>query len=400
MITIESESGELVKVLKNISQGKFGLHEYFGFIGLDRAKQRIQGRKLQGHEFNRDHWHCRFQLSERKGLLSVDGLVNCKAVEAQRDWWLETPMGKFKLGLQSSAEIQDLLGPHEDEDRWYNRLPEWGLLLTFLLIPVLLYVLDRPIEEEEVEEEPVEPVVVKIVKPAQTVNVRRENNPNLKIKPLSAAERSQRAVKRNLGFLGMLGSQEIKDVVGGVPQELKQATAGAGPGGDAGSGGEVLTGLGRGLKKVTVGNTGVRGLGGVGTKGAGGGRGGYGNTLVASGGGSGISAISVSSSDLLLDGGISRYAINATIAKYLNQVRRCYEEQLKTKPTLQGLVEVRFEINPVGRLNYSRVGRTTLKDSPTERCITGKMMSWQFPKPKGAVKVPVKYPFMLRPVGS
>jgi hypothetical protein len=27
-------------------------------------------------------------------------------------------------------------------------------------------------------------------------------------------------------------------------------------------------------------------------------------------------------------------------------------------------------------------------------------MTWQFPKPKGGVKVPVKYPFMLRPVGS
>ena len=400
MITIESESGELVKVLKNVSQGHFGLHGRFGFIGQERAKERVLGRKLQGHEFTRDDWYCRFRLLQKEDTLLVDPLEGCKAVQAPKGWWLETPLGKFQLGLQSNAGIQELLGTHEDDDRWFNRLPEWGLLLTFLLIPVLLYVLDRPPEEEVVEEEQVEPVVVKIVKPVQTVNVRRENNPNLKVKPLTAAQRSQRAVKRNLGFLGMLGSQEIKDVVGGVPQDLKEATAGAGPGGDAGSGGEVLTGLGRGLKKVTVGNTGVKGLGGVGTKGAGGGRGGYGNTLVASGGGAGISAISVSSSDLLLEGGISRYAINATIAKYLNQVRRCYEEQLKTKPTLQGLVEVRFEINPAGRLNYSNVGRTTLKDALTERCITRKMMSWQFPKPKGAVKVPVKYPFMLRPVGS
>lgn len=236
----------------------------------------------------------------------------------------------------------------------------------------------------------------------KAVNVQREVNPNIKVKPLTKAEISKRAVNRNLGFLGMVGSAKLKDAVGGVPQKLEKATAGAGPGGDAGSGGEVLTNLGKGLKKTTVGNTGVAGLGGkLVTKGtSGGGKGGYGNTLVASGSGKGISAIAVSSSDMILEGGISRYAINATIAKYLNQVRRCYETQLKTKPALQGLVEMAFEINSTGMLNFARVNRTSLKDKPTEQCISSKMMTWQFPKPKGGVKVPVKYPFMLRPVGQ
>ena len=199
----------------------------------------------------------------------------------------------------------------------------------------------------------------------------------------------------------MVGSKEITNAVGGVPQHLKIATAGAGPGGTGGSGGEMLTGLGKGLRRTTVGNTGVQGLGGIGTKGgAGGGLGGYGNSLVASGEGKGgISAIAVSNNDMVLEGGISRYAINATIAKYLNQVRRCYETELKNSPELQGLVEMSFEINASGRLNFSKVNKTTLSNPNVESCISTKMMDWQFPQPKGGVNVSVKYPFMLRPVG-
>ncbi len=399
MIAIESENGELIKVLRNVRQGNFGFHEQFGFISQKRAEQRVISRRRQGYDFTRNDWHCSFHLSEEKGNLSLDHLVGCEALPVEQGWLLETPLGKFKLTQKTKACVQELLESHEDGGSWLNRLLEFLILLSFLLIPILFYLQESPVVEEE-KEELVEPVTVKLIKPAQTVNVNRDVNPDIKVKPLSKAELSKRAVKRNLGFLGMLGSKDLKKVVGGVPQDLKQATAGAGAGGDAGSGGEVLTGLGKGLKKTTVGNTGLQGLGGIGTKGAGGGKGGYGNTLVASGEGSGISAISVSSSEMVLQGGISRYAINATIAKYLNQVRRCYEGQLKTKPNLQGLVEMSFEINPVGRLNFANVSRTTLKDRATENCIRGKMMSWQFPKPKGAIKVPVKYPFMLRPVGS
>ena len=91
---------------------------------------------------------------------------------------------------------------------------------------------------------------------------------------------------------------------------------------------------------------------------------------------------------------------DCTIAKYLNQVRRCYEAELKNKPDLQGLVEMSFEINGTGKLNFSKVSKTTLLSPPVESCISSKMMDWQFPKPKGGVNVSVKYPFMLRPVGN
>lgn len=402
MIAIETEQGELIKVLKNVVQGDFGFHEQFGFISKQNAERRVETRKRQGFDFTRNDWACTFGLKEKDGSFVIEGTQECDALRTDEGWLLSTPMGKFKMVQGGADYVNSLLVDHEDKAGWMARMLELFFLLVFFLIPIIYFMQEKPIEEEEEKEKILEPITVQIIKQVKTVNVQREVNPNIKVKPLTKAEISKRAVKRNLGFLGMVGSKTVKDAVGGVPQELKQATAGAGPGGDAGSGGEVLTNLGKGLKKTTVGNTGVAGLGGkLVTKGtSGGGKGGYGNTLVASGSGNGISAIAVSSSDMVLEGGISRYAINATIAKYLNQVRRCYEAQLKTKPNLQGLVEMRFEINSTGMLNFAKVNRTTLKDQATESCISKKMMTWQFPKPKGGVKVPVKYPFMLRPVGS
>jgi hypothetical protein len=350
---------------------------------------------------NPHQWVCQFKIKVNKDKLQLSDLKNCQIQIEKNGETLSTPVGEFKFyqhapnAILSEASSTNIINRKDHSDHFIKMVI--GVLVAAMIVIALLL---RPVTEIENGEPVIEPITVNIIKDVRTVKVEQITNPQLEIKPLSPSEVSKRAVQNNLGFLGMVGSSELKNVVGGVPQQLKQATAGAGAGGDAGSGGELLTGLGKGLKKTTVGNTGVQGLGGIGTKGAGGGLGGYGNTLVASGEGKGISAIAVSSSEMILDGGISRYAINATIAKYLNQVRRCYEDELKNISDLQGTVEMSFQINALGKLNYSQISQTTLNNKTVETCISNRMMNWQFPKPKGGVNVDVKYPFMLRPVGN
>lgn len=403
MIAIQSETGELVKVLSDVFDGEFGFHRSFGIIGKELAKKRTSTRKRQYYDYTNDNWLCSFKIESanrnNNKLLKVSALFDCEVTEAPSGWKLKTPMGTFNISEVLGGSIPPLLEDHPDKNKWLSNLLTLTFLMTFLLIPIIYFLQNKEIKKME-EEKIIEPITVQIKKEVQTVKIEQTLNPLTVLKETKKVELSKQAVQRNLGFLGMVGSKDLSKVVGGVPQKLKEATAGAGAGGNAGSGEEVLTGLGKGLKKTTVGNTGMQGLGGVGTKGAGGGAGGYGNTLVASGTGRGISAIAVSNSDLVLEGGISRYAINATIAKYLNQVRRCYEAELKNKPDLQGLVEMSFEINGTGKLNFSKVSKTTLLSPPVESCISSKMMDWQFPKPKGGVNVSVKYPFMLRPVGN
>ena len=399
MIAIESQDGDLVKIVNNVMDSEFGFHKLFGFISKENAEKRMVARKRNGYDFTNTDWHCSFKVNSKNGKVILSDLNGCEAVQKGRAWTLDTPLGSFNLDTQTNATAHDFLVDHEDANGWLDNTIAIFFLLVFILIPIIYFMQAAEVEEEVEKEKIIEPITVKIIKQVKTVKIANSVKPNIKVKPLTKAQKSNRAVKRNLSFLGMLGSKDMKKVVGGVPTKLKDATAGAGAGGDAGSGGEVLTGLGKGLKKTTVGNTGVQGLGGIGTKGAGGGKGGYGNTNVASGEGQGISAIAVSSSEMVLQGGISRYAISATIAKYLAQVRRCYEKQLQVTPNIQGLVEMSFQINPKGRLNFSRVKRSTLKNKPTEACISKKMMAWEFPKPKGAVNVDVNYPFMLRPSG-
>ena len=407
MIAIETASGELVKTFKSIDSLDMGFHKLFGFIGEDSAAKRLQQRQKTGYEFDKDKWLCKFSLKQDSSGYLFSQVKDCEIAKIDTHVWsLKAKHGEFVLrdfstGKQSS--ILDSIELHEDKADWMNGGIEKLLFIIFLIIPILYFQIPTDIDEVIEEKKELKPITVKIIEQKQAVNI-SSFKPSIKVKPLTKSQKAKRAVQRNLGFLGLVGSKDLSKAVGGVPQKLKKASAGAGAGGDAGSGGEVLTGLGKGLKKTTVGNTGVAGLGGIGTKGAGGGAGGYGNTMVASGEGKGISSIAMGSNNMVLEGGLSRYAINATIAKYLSQVRRCYETQLNKQVdksmVLEGLVTVAFQINGSGGVNFSKIKNTSLNSPPVEKCITQKMMGWKFPKTKGGVNVNINYPFMLRPVGT
>jgi hypothetical protein len=217
---------------------------------------------------------------------------------------------------------------------------------------------------------------------------------------LKVRDRATRvAVEQNLGFLGLIGKKDLTKALGGLPTTTRPASAGAGAGGTEGSGGEYLVGLGQGVRRATVGNTGVAGLGGIGTKGAGGGAGGYGDSLVGSGEGRTLSKVALSN-ELTLEGGLDRSVIQATIAKYLSQVRACYEEQLRGNPGLAGQVTAAFSIDGEGLVTTSRISRSTLGSAAAEGCIAARIRTWSFPKPVGGVTVKVNYPFLLRPAGA
>lgn len=400
MIAIESASGELIKILKLDKESVFGFHKLFGPITSDNAARRVVQKQKEGVDFLANEWLCKFKVKLKGNSLSVSDLEGCSAKAIDNNCWeLSSNMGDYKITNIPSAVIGNYAGNSTDEFKTgvFDKTAKVITGIMLLSIP-LLFIFKG--EEELVDEKKVlEAITVKVVKPVNTVKISKANK-DLKIKPLTKNQKSKRAVKRNLGFLDLVGTKSASKVNGGLPTKLAKATAGAGASGDAGSGGEVLTGLGKGLKKITVGNTGVAGLGGVGTKGAGGGQGGYGNTRVASGEGVGVSGISVGSNDIVLDGGLSRYAINATIAKYISQVQRCYEDQLNRTPGIEGVVNVAFEIGGNGMLNYSRIKKSSLGSKTVERCITTKMMKWKFPKTKGGVNHKVTYPFVLRPSGT
>jgi hypothetical protein len=399
MITISSDQG-LVRVLGK-NPATYGFHRMFGFISESAGHERAMNRKMHGLKSYENEWLCRFKVEAGTGgaaTISLQGLDNCEIKKiTDASWELLTGFGHFVVSFASAEAHPVRLGGLEKRER-EPRVWLGAMALSFLTILAFIYMPRGEIAP--VAPEVIEQITVKIEPEVQKqVTVPSfQALPNLQQQMRDTKVR--RAVEQNLGFLGILGRKDLTKALGGAPTQLKDASAGAGAGGMEGSGGERLVGLGEGVKRTTVGNSGVAGLGGVGTKGAGGGAGGYGNSMVGSGEGKGLSQMALSN-DIVLEGGLDRAVIQATIAKYISQVRACYEELgLRQNPGLSGQVGVNFEIGPAGRLNFAKVGKSTLGHPGVEGCITQRMMNWQFPKPLGGVNVKVNYPFMLRPVSS
>ncbi len=405
MIAWAAADGRLLKTLATDgnagSSEVFGFHRVFGLIAERELPRLRVARELRGLPTGEPSpsWDFKFELDAKN--FRARSIQGCQTRSMGSEWVIETPKRTFKIVKSETIPARDFDRAGIPEKERFSK--SLFLFLLFLFVGFTLWTMlfrqDAPPAEETLE-----PVLVnmvpekRVVIPAPRAVVKQE------AVPLSTQQQARRAIQQNLGFLGLIGKKDLSKAIGGLPSDLaKNVSPGAGPGGTEGSGGELLTGLGQGVKRTTVGGSGVVGLGGVGTKGSGGGQGGYGNSLVGSGEGKGLSSIPLSQ-DMMLEGGLDRSVIQATIAKYLNQVRACYETGLRSNPGLEGQVAVAFEIGASGALDAARVSRSTLGQGEVpagvESCITTKMMGWVFPKPLGGVKVKVNYPFLLRPVRS
>jgi hypothetical protein len=403
MIAIETEQGNRLKNLNAVA-GTYVLHPVFGFVPESKMSDRSTRRKRHGLKVTAGSQpFCRFTLNMTADGFAVTSLNACEATQSSAaHWTLKTAQSEYRLKLASPNANWILPTPPPEEKK--SDLVKYALLtMALLAVSIGTIILSLPKHaktEPEVIAAPIQVTVVpetKIVQKSVTVPV-SDILPQLNDVRLQDKV-AKRAIQQNLGFLGMLGKKNLSKAAGGIPSTLADASPGAGPGGREGSGGELLVGLGQGVRKTTVGNTGVAGLGGVGTKGVGGGAGGYGNTLIGSGEGRALSNVAISN-DMILEGGLDRAVIQATIAKYLSQVRNCYEEQLQGNPGLTGQVTMAFVINGGGNVAQASVQSSTLGNAKVESCISTKLKTWKFPQPVGGVNVKVNYPFLLRPVGT
>ena len=398
MIVTREDSGQLVKVLSNLKQGTYGFHKAFGIISEQETQKRYNSRKRRGYlqsKLIKEQWNCQFEVFKAKDLFNFKAIQNCQVLKTDSgDWKLITTSGNFILSQTAenvpTPSIIDLEAIVVKDELHKSFI---ATVLLMILFFAGLYWSAQNIEEVK---KIIKPVTVKMVEIKHEIVKITGPRMQVKKRELTKKQKTNRAIKQKLGFLGLLGNKSLTKATGSTPLNLKKATAGAGKGGNAGSGGEVLQGLGKGVRRITVGNTGTKGLGGIGTKGAGGGKGGYGNSIVASGEGEGISNVAISN-DVTLEGGLSRGVILATIQKYLAQIKACYNQGLKNNPGLEGTVSMNFKIKPTGLLQYARVATSSLGSALVEGCMAKKMMTWQFPKPKGGVHQDVRFPFSLRP---
>lgn len=400
MIAIVRPSGELIRYCDD-TDGEFGFHRRYGFISDAALEQRRALSKdwNTGHPnstHSRDEWLFKFAVSAQQ----CRAVENCEVkADGNHRWRLQAAGVEYVLTSKQDWAKPELVIPKDE-----SRLKEWMPLAAMLLMiattagylmwprpPVELSEQEK-MEQALAEQKPVVIPQVKVVPPPKPVE-------HVANKSIQKNAKQTGAAAQQLGFLKLLGRKDLSKAVGGMPVAAPQTSPGAGRGGSQGSGGQLLTGLGQGLRKTTVGNTGVAGLGGIGNAGAGGGQGGFGDAYVSAGGSGGGKILSEGElgKEVELDGGLDKVVIQATIAKYLSQIRACYEKGLRKNPGLAGQVLMDFEISATGKLTYSKVRKTSLGNSEVENCVAVAMKSWQFPKPVGGTLVKVSYPFTFKP---
>lgn len=284
-----------------------------------------------------------------------------------------------------------------------------GLLVALFLISFFF----KPSEEIELKtveiierQKPQEKQREERVKIRQTPKVVKASNKKQLTPKISRSVTPRKATKvttkemtlNQMGALGALGSLNKSNQRGGLNLDNVQTSKGIGRGGSQGSGGMQTSLYGKGLVSAPLGE-GQRadGAGGYGTKGKGGGQAGYGRISLVGSGGSFFQPVR---SETLVEGGLDKNEIAAVIERHLGEIRYCYEQGLQQDPDMSGRVSMGFSIGADGYVKTANITNSSLRSKQVEGCITNRLKSWKFPKPRGGVIVKVNYPFVLKRVSD
>jgi hypothetical protein len=97
-------------------------------------------------------------------------------------------------------------------------------------------------------------------------------------------------------------------------------------------------------------------------------------------------------------GKLPKAVIDEKLASVGPAVQACYEQGLKTKPELRGIVNINFVVGEDGKVAHADAaeGDDALPDTATVGCILGTLKKLEFPPPSGG-RVFLNYPLKLEP---
>jgi len=99
--------------------------------------------------------------------------------------------------------------------------------------------------------------------------------------------------------------------------------------------------------------------------------------------------------------GLTPEEIIGSIRPNLNQIRLCYETELKKSPNLDGKISVIIVINGKNGKTKSLTfdpNKTSIKRKNMLKCVKSTISSWKWPVPRGGEDVTVNYPFVFNPI--
>jgi TonB family protein len=117
-------------------------------------------------------------------------------------------------------------------------------------------------------------------------------------------------------------------------------------------------------------------------------------------GGTGGDRIALGTAEAEVEEGLTKEEVGRVIHAHMKEVRYCYESSMVRASRVDGKVILDFTINGKGVIATVKVSNSSLPDAALGECIMRRLRTWQFPNPKGGVKVDVSYPFIFKTLGG
>lgn len=96
---------------------------------------------------------------------------------------------------------------------------------------------------------------------------------------------------------------------------------------------------------------------------------------------------------LKVQGALETEIVRRVVRQRRREMKFCYEQQLQKNEKLAGTVKFEFTISKTGSVVNASILESSLDDETAEKCMTGKLRRWRFPKPTKGKSVTVTYPF-------
>lgn len=95
-----------------------------------------------------------------------------------------------------------------------------------------------------------------------------------------------------------------------------------------------------------------------------------------------------------VEGGLDKPAVREVVRANIDDVRHCYNAELRDDETLAGRVVISFVVNPDGTTSKIHVSESTMPKR-FDACMVEHVATWSFPKADAATSV--VYPFEMEP---
>jgi hypothetical protein len=123
---------------------------------------------------------------------------------------------------------------------------------------------------------------------------------------------------------------------------------------------------------------------------------GLGNIGGAFGAGTGTTTPAIKQGAAQINGRLPPEVIQRIVRQNFGRFRLCYEQGLKTNPSLSGRVKIRFVIGKTGEVSGVSDGGSDLPDKSVVACVVKAFGNLSFPQPEGGI-VTVVYPLVFGP---